>query len=91
MIRSFRDSETEALWNQEPVRKFQSIERSARRKLEMLNQATTLQEFNTSGSRVEKLKGDRAGQFSIRINAQWRICFLWDAPDAYQVEITDYH
>lgn len=91
MIKSFRDAETEALWNQEFVPKFQAIERFTRRKLEMLNQAETLKEFDTSGSRVEKLKGDRAGQYSIRINKQWRICFEWKAPDANEVEIADYH
>jgi toxin HigB-1 len=92
VIRSFRSADTERLFNRERVRKFQSIERAARRKLAMLSAATELRDLSAApGSRLEKLKGDREGKYSIRINDQWRICFLWRGGDAYGVEIADYH
>jgi proteic killer suppression protein len=74
------------------MRRFQSIERAALRKLEMLNAATQLRQLTAvPGNRLEALKGDRQGQHSIRINDRFRICFVWRAGDAYGVEITDYH
>jgi proteic killer suppression protein len=92
MIRSFRDNDTELLFNDESVRRFQAIERPARRKLLILNAAGRLEELRSPpGNRLEALKGDRHGQHSIRINDQWRICFVWRDVDAYDVEIVDYH
>ncbi len=92
MIRSFRDRDTRRLLNDEPVRRFQSVERMARRKLESLNAATNMAELAAiPGNRLEALKGDRAGQYSIRVNQQWRICFRWRNGDAHDVEIVDYH
>ena len=68
------------------------VQRGGRRKLRMLNNASELQELRVPpNNRLEKLKGDRAGQFSIRINDQYRICFVWENGDAYDVDITDYH
>ncbi|MCH2394106.1 MAG: type II toxin-antitoxin system RelE/ParE family toxin [Oceanibaculum sp.] len=68
------------------------IQRIARRKLRMLDAATALEELRVPpGNRLEALKGDRAGQYSIRINDQWRICFVWDGDGAREVEIVDYH
>ncbi len=92
MIRSFRDSGTEALFHDEDVPRFRAIERVARRKLLYLNQAKLLADLSTPpGNRLESLKGDRKGQYSIRINDQWRICFRFEAGDVFDVEITDYH
>lgn len=91
MIRSFKDKETERLSNREPSRKFQSIERSARVKLILLDEAESLRDLSIPGLRLEKLAGDRAGQYSIRVNDQYRICFAWRDGDAFDVEITDYH
>jgi len=92
MIRSFRDRDTRRLLNDEPVRRFQSVERMARRKLESLNAATNMAELAAiPGNRLEALKGDRAGQYSIRVNQQWCICFRWRNGDAHDVEIVDYH
>ena len=92
MIRSFRCGDTERLARDEPVRRFQAIERVARRKLEMLAAAARLNDLRQPpGNRLEALAGDRAGQHSIRINEQWRICFRWSDGDAYNVEIVDYH
>ena len=69
-----------------------AIERMARRKLEQLNAASSLAELRIPpGNRLELLRGDRAGQYSIRINDRWRLCFTWKAPDAHDVEIVDYH
>lgn len=92
MIRSFRCRETEQLANDIPVRRFKAIERVARRKLEMLASATRLDDLRVPpGNRLEALKKDRAGQHSIRINDQWRICFRWVNDEAHDVEIVDYH
>lgn len=91
MIRSFRCRDTEALANDEFCKRFKSIERVARRKLEMLAAAETLADLRVPpGNRLEELRGDRAGQHSIRINDQWRLCFRWD-DGAEDVEIVDYH
>jgi len=92
VIRSFRSKDTAALFDDVAVRRFQSIERPARRKLLYLHRARVLQDLNAPpGNRLEALKGDRRGQHSIRINDQWRICFTWKDGDAHDVEIVDYH
>jgi toxin HigB-1 len=93
MIRSFKSKETEKVFNRERSQKLPSdIQQVALRKLRMLNRAVTVQDLRVPpANRLEKLSGDRAGQYSIRINDQWRICFDWDAGDAQNVEIVDYH
>ena len=91
MIRSCKDKETGKLLNRLPSRKFRSIENAARVKLDILNAATSLRDLRLPGLRLEKLSGDRAGQYSIRINDQFRLCFNWRDGDAYDAEITDYH
>ena len=92
MIRSFRCKDTERLFNREPVRRFKAYESVARRKLEMLDAAHRLEDLRVPpGNRLEALSGDRKGQHSIRINEQWRICFVWRDGGADQVEIVDYH
>lgn len=93
MIRSFRDKETEKVFRREASRKFHSaLQRQAQRKLTVLDGAETLQDLRVPpGNRLERLRGDREGQYSIRINDQWRICFKWSEGDAEDVEITDYH
>ena len=93
MIRSFRDKDTERLFHREPIRKLpQVILRVALRKLVQVDAATTLGDLRVPpGNRLERLTGDRAGQHSIRINDQWRVCFRWHQGDAYDVEIVDYH
>jgi len=92
MIKSFRCKETEALFNDRRVLRFQGIESQARRRLLYLHQAKVLPDLrNPPGNELEALKGDRAGQHSIRINKQWRVCFVWKDGDAYDVEIVDYH
>jgi proteic killer suppression protein len=92
VIQSFADKDTERLFRDERVRRFQSIERQARRKLLLIDAATSLNDLGTPpGNRLEALSGDRAGQHSIRINRQWRICFHWRDRDAYDVQIVDYH
>lgn len=93
MIRSYKDSDTGSVLNQHHVRRFsQSLQRQAHRKLLMLAKATNLNDLQIPpGNRLERLTGDREGQYSIRINDQWRICFAWDDGDAWEVEIVDYH
>jgi len=92
VIRSFRDTDVEALFNDVSVRRFKDIERIARRKLLYLHRARTLDDLKAPpGNRLEALKGDRQGQHSIRINDQWRVCFRWHSGDAHDVEIVDYH
>lgn len=92
MIKSFRCRDTERLFDDNLVKRFRTIERTARRKLLMLHRAKELSDLRVPpGNRLEALKGDRAGQFSIRINDQWRICFKWEDGAALEVEITDYH
>ena len=92
MIRSFRCSDTELLFHRESVRRFKAIERQPLRKLDLLDAAPDLRTLSTlPGNRLEALKGDRKGQYSIRINDQWRICFEWREGHAYEVEIVDYH
>ena len=92
MIRSFRDKKTERLFAGESVKEFSGIRNVAERKLTMLDSAADLKDLLAPpGNRLEKLKGDRTGQHSIRINDQWRICFIWKADGPHEVEITDYH
>ena len=92
MIKSFRSSEAEALFNDRLVARFRAVERPARRKLLYLNRAQTLRDLMAPpGNRLEALKGDRKGQHSICINDQWRMCFRWSDGHAYDVEIVDYH
>jgi proteic killer suppression protein len=92
VIRSFRDTDVEALFTDVSVRRFKDIERVARRKLLYLHRARTLDDLKAPpGNRLEALKGDRRGQYSIRINDQWRVCFTWHSGDAHDVEIVDYH
>ena len=92
MIRSFHCRETERLFLDERSRKFVSIERVARRKLLALDAATSLKELaEVPGNRLEALHGDRLGQYSIRINERYRVCFSWKQDGAYEVEIVDYH
>ena len=93
MISDFRDAETERIWRGERYRRLPGdIQRTVRRKLRMLNNAETLADLRVPPSnRLEALKGDRHGQYSIRVNDQWRICFAWAAGHASRVEIVDYH
>jgi len=92
VIRSFRDPETARIARREHSRRFAAIERVALRKLRQVDAATSLRDLaSPPGNQLEALKGDRAGQHSIRINDQWRICFVWRDRDAYEVEIVDYH
>jgi proteic killer suppression protein len=93
MIKSFKDKETEKLFNRHFSKKLpQDLQHLARRKLVMLDAAPELNALRIPpGNRLEALKGDRKGQHSIRINYQWRVCFMWKTGDAYDVEIADYH
>jgi toxin HigB-1 len=92
MIRSFKDAATARLFANEDVPRFRGIERQARRKLLLLNAAGHVNDLRSPpGNRLEALKGDRVGQYSIRINDQWRICFRWYEAGAENVEIVDYH
>ena len=92
MIRSFRCKDTARLFEDLDVKRFKKISRKARIKLEMLNAAVSLMGLRVPpGNRLEQLKGSRKGQFSIRIDSQYRICFKWREGDAYEVEIIDYH
>ncbi|MBL8450173.1 MAG: type II toxin-antitoxin system RelE/ParE family toxin [Dechloromonas sp.] len=92
MIHSFVCLDTEALFHSQAVPRFKNIERVARRKLLQLHAATELASLRIPpGNQLEALKGDRKGQHSIRINDQWRVCFVWREDGAHQVEIVDYH
>jgi len=93
VIKSFGDRDTQRLFGREPVRRFPSnLQRTMLRKLVVLDAAEALVDLRSPpGNRLEKLKGDRAGQHSIRINDQWRICFRWQDGDAHEVELVDYH
>jgi len=91
VIKSFRCAETERLHHRQASRRFQAIERIARRKLRQLDSAAELRDLAAPpGNRLEALHGDRKGQYSVRINDQWRLCFAWRDGDAYDVEIVDY-
>jgi proteic killer suppression protein len=92
VIKSFRSGHTEELFNREAGKRFESMERAALRKLQQSHFAKQLRDLAApGGNRLEALSGDRRGQHSIRINDQWRICFVWRGGDAYNVEIVDYH
>jgi proteic killer suppression protein len=93
MIRSFSDQETDLIWSGKRSRKLPpDMQNNALRKLRMLNQSTSLSDLRIPpGNRLEALKGNRSGQYSIRINDQWRICFNWKDGGAEHVEIVDYH
>jgi toxin HigB-1 len=92
MIKSFRDKRTEALYNGKRVKEFQAFADQAERRLQILDVAKNLDDLRgLRSNRVEALKGDRAGQYSIRVNDQWRVCFEWKDGDAWNVEIVDYH
>ena len=92
VIRTFADRDTERLYHRESVSRFRAFERIALRKLRMVDAAVNLADLRSPpGNRLEKLKGDREGQWSIRINDQWRVCFSWEGGDAFDVEIADYH
>ncbi len=92
MIKGFADRNTEALFQRKPGKRFRPLAPVALRKLLILHAASTLDDLKVPpGNRLEKLKGDRKMQYSIRINDQWRVCFRWKGGDAYDVEIVDYH
>ena len=93
MIKSFTDKETRRLWERGRSRKVPAdLQRRALRRLAMLNAAASLEMLRAvPGNRLEKLSGDRAGQHSLRINDQYRGCFVWEGGNAYEVEVTDYH
>jgi len=93
MIESFKSNETAKIFNRQFSRKLpQSIQKIAFRKLRMLNRSSTLNDLKVPlANRLEALSGRRKGQYSIRANDQWRICFKWEKGNAYDVEITDYH
>ena len=93
MIKSFGDRDTERLFAREPVRRFPAdLRRVMLRKLVAVDAAEALEELRVPpGNRLEKLRGDRQGQYSIRINDLWRVCFRWEGADAHDVEIVDYH
>jgi proteic killer suppression protein len=92
VIKSFKSKDTARLFNRLSSRRWRDIAGSARRKLEMLNAAKSLAELRIPpGNRLAALKGDRQGQYRIRINDRWRICFVWRGGDAHDVEIVDYH
>jgi toxin HigB-1 len=93
MIKTFASKETEKLFQREASRVLpQDIQRKARQKLEILDAVERLDDLKIPpGNRLEKLSGNREGQYSIRVNQQWRICFQWKDGDCYEVEIVDYH
>ncbi len=93
MIRSFRDKDTEAIWRRAYVKKLSAeLSRLAYNKLVLINAAESINDLRVPpGNRLEKLAGVRAGQYSIRVNDQWRICFTWSASGAASVELVDYH
>jgi len=92
VIQSFKDKDTERFANLYYVKRFAGIEKAARKKLDQLEIATTLLDLMIpSGNRLEMLRGDRRGQYSIRINSQYRICFKWESKGPEGVEIVDYH
>ncbi|MCK4577229.1 MAG: type II toxin-antitoxin system RelE/ParE family toxin [Candidatus Marinimicrobia bacterium] len=93
MIRSFRDRDTQRVFERVALKRFgPHVQRIAQRKLMMLDAAQMLDDLRIPpGNRLEKLKGDRSGRYSIRINDQWRICFIWKNNQVYEAEIVDYH
>jgi len=92
MIRSFADEEAEKIFNRQPSRRYGLLQKAILRKLLMLHGAQSLADLlNPPGNRLEALRGDRKGQHSIRVNHQYRICFIWKEPYADNIEIADYH
>ena len=93
MIRSFGDKQTERIWHEQYIRNVdKAIQRAVLRKLEMINAANDVEDLRVPpGNRLVKLVGNRRGQYSIRVNAQWRICFIWRKGGAERVELVDYH
>jgi len=93
MIRSFKGKTTQAIFDRQFVKSLgQDVQRNAYRKLVAIHLADEVDELRIPpGNRLERLKGDRRGQYSIRVNDQWRICFVWKEDGAYDVEIVDYH
>jgi proteic killer suppression protein len=92
LIRSFRDNDTEAIFRQTKIKRFQQIASVALRRLVQIDSAEELRDLAAPpANRLEALKGDRAGQCSVRVNDQYRICFKWKDGHAFEVEITDYH
>ncbi|MGO2036318.1 MAG: type II toxin-antitoxin system RelE/ParE family toxin [Brevibacterium sp.] len=93
MIRTFGSKDTERIWHEQYVKRVdRTVQRAALRKLEMLHAAKDVEDLMTPpGNRLERLVGDRRGQHSIRVNAQWRICFVWREGGADDVELVDYH
>lgn len=92
MIKSFLDKRTESFYSGKRVKEFSSFSKQLERKLEMLNSTATLDDLRVlPGNRLEALLGNRKGQYSIRINHQWRLCFCFENGNAYEVEVADYH
>jgi proteic killer suppression protein len=93
VIKSFADRETERLFSRQPVRRFPTtLHRAMLKKLVIVHGASSLDDLKIPpGNRLEKLRGDRSGQHSIRVNDQWRVCFRWSEGNAHDVEIVDYH
>ena len=92
MISSFKDADTQELYETGANRRFSSVARVALRKLDMIAAATTVETLRVPpGNHLEQLRGDRVGQWSIRVNDKWRVCFRWSATNAEDVEIVDYH
>ena len=93
MIRTFADKQTAAIFESHQVKRVpRGVQETARRKLKMLDSVVTVESLRIPpGNRLERLKGERAGQWSIRVNDQWRICFVWRGGHAFEVEIVDYH
>ena len=93
MIRSFGSKDTERIWHEQYVKRVdRTVQRAALRKLELLHAANDVEDLRIPpGNRLERLVGDRRGQHSIRVNAQWRICFVWREGGADDVELVDYH
>jgi len=92
LIRSFRDEDTRAVFDQQRVRRYQQIANVALRRLVQIDSAEELRDLaSPPANRLEALRGDREGKYSIRVNDQYRICFRWKNGDAFDVEITDYH
>ena len=93
MIKSFRDRDTERIFNRQRVKRFSTqIQKFTQRKLDLIDGADLIEDLRTPpGNRLEKLSGNRKGQYSIRVNDQWRICFRWKSGQATDVEIVDYH
>ncbi len=93
MIKTFRDRDTERIFNRQRVKRFSiSMQKLAQRKLDLIDGADLIDDLRIPpGNRLEKLSGNRKGQYSIRVNVQWRICFRWNSGQASDVEIVDYH